>query len=53
MLLSAIILIKYYKMGVYSLFLASVIANFNAYLLAPIQYYQIIIKKSKSAIWYK
>jgi O-antigen/teichoic acid export membrane protein len=49
----AILLIKYYHMGVYSLFIASIIANFNAYLLAPLQYYHIIIKKSKSAIWYK
>lgn len=49
----AIILIRYYHMGVYSLFVASVIANFNAFLLAPIQYYMIIIKKSKSEIWYK
>jgi O-antigen/teichoic acid export membrane protein len=49
----AILLIKYYHMGVYSLFIASVIANFNAYLLAPLQYYMIIIKKSKSGIWYK
>jgi len=49
----AILLIKQYQMGVYSLFIASIIANFNGYLLAPLQYYQIIIKKSKSAIWYK
>lgn len=49
----AILLIKYYNMGVYSLFIASVIANYNAYLLAPLQYYQIIIKKSRSGIWYK
>lgn len=49
----AVILIKYYHMGVYSLFVASVIANFNAFILAPVQYYQIIVKKSKSAIWYK
>ncbi len=49
----AILLIKHYKMGVYSLFIASVIANYNAYLLAPLQYYKIIVKKSKSAIWYK
>jgi O-antigen/teichoic acid export membrane protein len=49
----AVLLIRHYKMGVYSLFIASVIANYNAYLLAPIQYYQIIIKKSKSEIWYK
>jgi O-antigen/teichoic acid export membrane protein len=49
----AVLLIKYYHMGVYSLFIASIIANFNAYLLAPLQYYQIIIRKSKSIIWYK
>lgn len=50
---SAILFIKYYHFGVSSLFIASIVANFNAYLLAPIQYYQIIIKKSKSPIWYK
>ena len=49
----AILLIKHYQMGVYSLFIASIIANFNGYILAPLQYYQIIIRKSKSAIWYK
>ena len=48
----AIIMIKYFKMGVYSLFIASVIANFNAYLLAPIQYYKIIVQKKKG-IWIK
>lgn len=47
---AAIVLIKYFKMGVYSLFVASVIANFNAFLLAPIQYYKIIIKE-KRGIW--
>jgi O-antigen/teichoic acid export membrane protein len=52
-LVVAVLLIKYYHMGVYALFIAAVIANYNAYLLAPVQYYQIIIKKSKSAIWYK
>lgn len=50
---AAILLIKHYHMGVYSLFVASIIANFNAYFLAPLQYYQVIIKKSKSPIWYK
>lgn len=49
----AFLLIKHYKMGVNSLFIASIIANFNAYLMAPLQYYHIIIKKSKSAVWYK
>ena len=46
----AIILIKYYQMGVYSLFIASIIANFNGFLFAPIQYYQ-IINKGKQGIW--
>lgn len=48
----AIFLIKYYHLGVYSLFIASIIANFNAYLLAPIQYYQ-IIHRNKKGIWVK
>jgi O-antigen/teichoic acid export membrane protein len=48
----SMVLIKYYKMGVYSLFIASVIANFNAYFLAPLQYYQVINKKRKG-IWVK
>lgn len=46
------ILIKYYKMGVYSLFIAAIISNVYAYLLAPLQYYQIIIK-GKRGIWIK
>jgi len=50
---SAIFLIKYTNIGVSSLFIASIIANFNAYLLAPVQYYQIIIKKSKFKLWYR
>jgi len=49
----ALILIRNYHLGVYSLFIASIVANFNGYLLAPLQYRKIIVKKSKSAIWYK
>lgn len=48
----AILFIDYFKMGVYSLFLASIIAAFNGILLAPIQYYQ-IIHRSKKGIWIK
>jgi O-antigen/teichoic acid export membrane protein len=48
----AIVLIKYYHLGAYSLFIACVIANFNKYLLAPLQYYQ-IIHKNKKGIWIK
>ena len=49
----AILLIRNYHMGVYSLFIASILANFNGFILAPMQYYQIIIKRSRSPIWYK
>jgi O-antigen/teichoic acid export membrane protein len=46
------IFIKYFEMGVYALFVASVIANFNAFILAPIQYHM-IINKGKKGIWIK
>ncbi len=48
----AIMLIKYYHFGVYSLFIASAIANFNALILSPLQYNQ-IINKNKKGIWIK
>jgi O-antigen/teichoic acid export membrane protein len=46
----SMLLIKYYHMGVYSLFIASIIANFNGYILAPLQYYQ-VVNKNKKGIW--
>ena len=48
----AILFIHHYKMGVYALFAASVIANFNGLILAPLQYFQ-IINKNKKGIWIK
>jgi len=48
----AIILIKYYKMGVYALFIASIISNVNGYILSPLQYYM-VINKNKKGIWVK
>jgi len=48
----SLILIKYYNVGVYSLFIAAILANANAYLIAPLQYYK-IIKKGKKGIWIK
>ena len=48
----AIILLRYYHLGVYALFIAAIVSNYYAYLLAPIQYYQIIIK-NKKGIWIK
>jgi len=47
---AALVLIRFYHAGVYALFIASVIANFNAIILAPLQYYK-IITKNKKGIW--
>ncbi|MFB6318206.1 MATE family efflux transporter [Saccharicrinis sp. FJH54] len=48
----ALFMINYLNNGVQSLYIAAIIANFNAILLAPFQYYMIIIKK-KRGIWLK
>ena len=47
-----LILINYFKMGMYSIFIAAIISNYNTYLLAPLQYYQVVYKKKKG-IWIK
>ena len=46
----ALLLIKYYKMGTYALFIASIACNFNGLILAPIQYHM-IVHKNKKGIW--
>ena len=46
------ILISYFEMGVYAIFIAAVAANYNAFILAPLQYYMIIVK-GKRGIWIK
>lgn len=48
----ASILIKHFHMGVYALFVASIIANFNAFILAPLQYHQ-IVNRNKKGNWIK
>lgn len=47
---SALVLIKVFNTGVTALFIASIIANFNGLILAPIQYYMIIYR-NKKGIW--
>ena len=47
---AALVLIRYLNMGVYALFVASIISNFNTFLLAPIQYHQ-IVNKGRKGIW--
>lgn len=49
---AALILIKYFHLGVYSVFIAAVAANCNGYILAPLQYHM-IINKNKKGIWIK
>src|SRR5690606_27634215 len=46
----AILLIQYYHLGVFSLFIASIIANFNGIILAPLQYH-FVINKNRKGIW--
>jgi len=48
----AIILIRNFEMGVYALFIASILANFNGFIVAPLQYYMVIVK-GKKGIWVK
>ncbi len=51
-LVTANLLIKSFHIGVHSLFIASIIANFNGYFLGPIQYHM-VINKNKRGIWIK
>ena len=48
----AYLLIDYFKMGVYALFIASILANFNGYILSPLQYHM-VINKNRKGIWIK
>jgi len=51
-LVISLLLIKKFHFGVESILIASIISNVYGYFLAPLQYYNIFIKKSKSKIWY-
>jgi len=48
----ALLLIKYYHMGAFALFIASIACNFNGLILAPIQYHM-VVNKHKKGIWIK
>lgn len=50
--ISALVLIQHFHFGVHALFISSLIANFNGFILAPLQYFQ-IIEKNKRGIWAK
>lgn len=46
----ALILIRYFHFGAFALFIASILANFNGFILAPLQYHK-IINLNKKGIW--
>lgn len=52
-LLVSFLLIKIFKVGLISVIIASIIANFNGIFLAPYQYYLIIQNKRKNSVWTK
>lgn len=51
-LLLVLVLIKRYNFGIEAVLICSIVTNVYGYLLAPIQYYNVFIKKSSSKIWY-
>ncbi|MHC1732999.1 MAG: MATE family efflux transporter [Bacteroidales bacterium] len=51
-ILLVLIFIKVLHMGVQSLFIAAILANFNTFILAPIQTHQ-VLTKGKRGIWVK
>ncbi len=46
----ALLLLKGFHLGAQALFMASIIANFNGYLLSPLQYHM-VVNKNKKGIW--
>jgi len=48
----SLILIKVFNFGIESILISSILSNVFGYIIAPIQYYNIFIKKSNHKIWY-
>lgn len=51
--LLALFFIKYFKLGVKSVLIASIVSNIFGYIIAPLQVYKIFYKKASAKIWYK
>ncbi|MGE5328874.1 MAG: lipopolysaccharide biosynthesis protein [Deltaproteobacteria bacterium] len=49
----SMILIKSFHLGVESILISSIISNLFGFVIAPIQYYQIIVKRRQQGIWVK
>lgn len=48
----SLILIKIFHWGIESILISSILSNVFGYIIAPIQYYNIFVKKSKLKVWY-
>lgn len=49
----SLLLIKHFHLGVQSVIISSIATNIFGYVIAPIQVYNILYKKSKARIWYR
>jgi len=49
----SMILIKRFHFGIEAILISIILSNVYGFLIAPIQYYKIFIKSSKSRIWYQ
>lgn len=49
----SLLLIKFFNLGIEAILISSIISNIFGFVIAPIQYYKIIVKKSDNLIWYK
>ena len=47
-----LMMVRWFDMGVYSIFIGSIIASFNGFILAPLQYHM-VINRNKMGIWIK
>jgi O-antigen/teichoic acid export membrane protein len=51
--LLTLVFIKHFQLGVKSVLIASIITNLYGYVIAPIQVYKMLYKKSAAKIWYR
>ena len=51
-ILLSLILIKIFHFGIESILISSILSNIFGYVIAPIQYYSIFVRRSKLRIWY-
>lgn len=49
----ALLMIKYFHLGMESIIISSIVTNVFGYVIAPMQYYKIFYKKSSARIWYR